>query len=172
MDCTCIDWKQNIDKLNSPFVLQSARSGGKSQYNGKVFEFCPWCGKNLHGKAKDDRKESGMIDSIKINGVDFTVEECRKLFSELKGMFEKKDSVETKSNPPVDTKPTAPSEPPDIWPKPTTPPYTPTRPPDFWPKPTPPFYPSDVIYLHDPNYMAPVVPFCVTTCTTKSMDTK
>ena len=45
--CTCPDWKKGIDKINAPIILQSARSGGFWQYDGKTFEYCPWCGKVL-----------------------------------------------------------------------------------------------------------------------------
>lgn len=154
MDCTCLGWKQNIGKLNASFVLQSARSGGKNQYNGKEFEFCPWCGKNLHDKPKDNpQKDHGMIDSIKINGVDFTIEECRKLYLELKEMFNiDSNFVKIKPNSPIDTKPISPTplpHPPPI--VPTYPPYEPST-----PRQPSPMYPNpNIIWCGDtknPNY--------------------
>jgi len=42
--CTCADWPVQIEKVNAPIVLQSARSGFRWQYDGKPFAYCPWCG--------------------------------------------------------------------------------------------------------------------------------
>ena len=50
-DC-CDEWNKNIDKVNGPIMLQTARSGGGYQYDGVPFKFCPWCG----------TPKSGMID--------------------------------------------------------------------------------------------------------------
>lgn len=36
-----------MKKINGPIVLQSVRSGGAYQYDGKPFVFCPWCGKRV-----------------------------------------------------------------------------------------------------------------------------
>lgn len=45
--CDCQDWKGNIGKVNAPIILQSVRSGGAYQFDGKAFVFCPWCSKPL-----------------------------------------------------------------------------------------------------------------------------
>lgn len=45
MQCICSDWKDNIDKLNSGTLFMAMR--GYGQYDGKVFKYCPWCGKEL-----------------------------------------------------------------------------------------------------------------------------
>lgn len=34
-ECKCEDWKENIEYLDMNY------------YDGKEFEFCPWCGKKL-----------------------------------------------------------------------------------------------------------------------------
>jgi len=47
--CQCKEWELGIAKLNAPIDLQFARSGGKIQYDGKPFKFCPWCG----GKSRE-----------------------------------------------------------------------------------------------------------------------
>lgn len=44
-DCPCIDWEENIDKLNSGFTLQAIHGGGG--YSGKRFVYCPWCQEKL-----------------------------------------------------------------------------------------------------------------------------
>lgn len=50
MSCTCKDWKENIDKLNSGFMLQHTH--GMGGYTGKLIKYCPWCSKKLKkGKA-------------------------------------------------------------------------------------------------------------------------
>lgn len=46
-DCSCPDWKPNIEAINGPIVLQSIRSGFTYQYRGKKFKYCPWCGEEL-----------------------------------------------------------------------------------------------------------------------------
>lgn len=51
-DCTCDGWKDNIEKVNGPIVLQSIRSGNLNQYDGKPFTYCPWCGSSLGLKRK------------------------------------------------------------------------------------------------------------------------
>lgn len=43
-EACCDDWNANIKKLNAPIELQAIRSGFKWQYDGKPFQFCPWCG--------------------------------------------------------------------------------------------------------------------------------
>lgn len=44
MKCTCQDWKENIDKVNAPLMLQFARNPTTTKgYEGKKFIFCPWC---------------------------------------------------------------------------------------------------------------------------------
>lgn len=53
--CPCSDWKENIDKVNAPMVLQSLRSGGEYQYEGKQFTHCPWCGKKLEEDEEGSR---------------------------------------------------------------------------------------------------------------------
>ena len=47
MKCNCKEWEDNIDKINAPMILQSARSGGRYQYEGITFKYCPWCGNPL-----------------------------------------------------------------------------------------------------------------------------
>lgn len=44
-DECCPDWYPQIDKLNTPILIQFARSGGTYKFDGKPFVFCPWCGK-------------------------------------------------------------------------------------------------------------------------------
>lgn len=47
LHCNCSDWEPQIAKINGPISLQSVRSGGAYQYDGKQFIFCPWCGSRL-----------------------------------------------------------------------------------------------------------------------------
>lgn len=49
--CICPDFRENIDKINGPFVLQRARGG--VGYQGKRFKYCPWCGSELELEASD-----------------------------------------------------------------------------------------------------------------------
>ena len=46
----CADWPVQIEKVNGPIMLQSARSGGAWQYDGIPFRYCPWCGARLEEK--------------------------------------------------------------------------------------------------------------------------
>ena len=54
-ECSCPDWKPQIEKVNAPIQLQSVRSGFRWKYDGKPFKFCPWCGHELD-EAPQDRK--------------------------------------------------------------------------------------------------------------------
>ena len=45
--CNCQDWKENINKVNAGFGLSAIH--GLGGYQGKVFKYCPWCGKKLMG---------------------------------------------------------------------------------------------------------------------------
>ncbi len=45
-DCTCQDWIENIGIVNAPYQLHFLAVG---EYQGKKFDFCPWCGKRLLG---------------------------------------------------------------------------------------------------------------------------
>lgn len=42
----CVEWEDNIDKVNGPILSWSLRYGLKG-YNGNKFKFCPWCGTHL-----------------------------------------------------------------------------------------------------------------------------
>ncbi len=46
MICTCKDWKENIDILNGPIVLDQLRRG-VSDFKMKLITYCPWCGRYL-----------------------------------------------------------------------------------------------------------------------------
>lgn len=54
MKCNCDKWKNNIEKLNGPMVLQQIRN---PQYkpNIEIFEFCPWCGKKLENEELESK---------------------------------------------------------------------------------------------------------------------
>lgn len=45
MKCSCKDWKENIDKMNSAWALDYVHGG--VGYTGKPIVFCPWCSKKL-----------------------------------------------------------------------------------------------------------------------------
>jgi hypothetical protein len=45
MKCECEDWKENIDKINTGIIFMGVHGCGG--YTGKVFVYCPWCGKKL-----------------------------------------------------------------------------------------------------------------------------
>ena len=45
MSCNCKDWQENIVELQKPWHLWFSQNG--DSYNGKQFNFCPWCGKSL-----------------------------------------------------------------------------------------------------------------------------
>lgn len=53
MICDCEDWAENIEKVHAPIVLQSVRSGGSYQYDGKMFTHCPWCGDELQADPEE-----------------------------------------------------------------------------------------------------------------------
>ena len=45
-DCSCQDWKDNIDKINGPIMLEQLRGKSKG-YDGVPIRYCPWCGEKL-----------------------------------------------------------------------------------------------------------------------------
>jgi len=47
MICYCKDFAENMDKVNAPILLLNARNPGTTEYDGKSFAFCPWCGERL-----------------------------------------------------------------------------------------------------------------------------
>jgi hypothetical protein len=55
MNCTCPDWKPNIEIINGPYILQQIRQPG-SVRPCKQFVFCPWCGRKL---IDEDMPKSG-----------------------------------------------------------------------------------------------------------------
>lgn len=55
----CNDWETELPKVNAPIILQSARSGGLYQYDGKAFRYCPWCGAQLPKPNYSTTKEGG-----------------------------------------------------------------------------------------------------------------
>jgi len=42
--CGCKDWEENINLINAPWTLPLTIVG---KYEGKEFEYCPWCGGKL-----------------------------------------------------------------------------------------------------------------------------
>jgi hypothetical protein len=56
--CFCLDWRENIDKVNGPIQLQAIRSGGMG-YDGKGFAYCPWCGSTLFDDRQPLPQEAG-----------------------------------------------------------------------------------------------------------------
>jgi len=57
MECTCQDWKDNINLLNAPLLLMSLRMGSKG-YTGKFMVYCPWCASLL----KEPKMEEKIIE--------------------------------------------------------------------------------------------------------------
>jgi hypothetical protein len=54
LSCACVDWLPNIAKVNAPIITAVARNPLTApHYDGLVFKFCPWCGKELE---RDDQK--------------------------------------------------------------------------------------------------------------------
>lgn len=47
MNCICKDWKENLPKLNSPFMMAISHPHIVKEYDGKIFVYCPWCGRKL-----------------------------------------------------------------------------------------------------------------------------
>ncbi len=48
LKCACVDWIENIDRLN--FATMLAYTHGM-EYEGKVFVYCPWCSAELQADA-------------------------------------------------------------------------------------------------------------------------
>ena len=46
--CDCKDYHDNVEYLHAPFKLNLIVIG---EYKGKIFEFCPWCGRRLYDQA-------------------------------------------------------------------------------------------------------------------------
>ncbi len=66
--CECRDWKENIDKVNAPWLLSLSAVG---KYTGKPFTHCPWCGWIFRSVLK----EKEQVDINKASGYD---EACMK----------------------------------------------------------------------------------------------
>ncbi|MBM4137267.1 MAG: hypothetical protein FJ241_10625 [Nitrospira sp.] len=56
-ECNCKDWQENIAKLNSGFTLSTIH--GLGGYQGKIFNFCPWCGKSIAIKEAMEKGREG-----------------------------------------------------------------------------------------------------------------
>lgn len=48
-ECGCLDWRENIGIING--MLSTLATHG-IQYRGKLFNYCPWCGKLLVVRGK------------------------------------------------------------------------------------------------------------------------
>jgi len=57
MKCDCKDWKENIDKVNAPFLFQQARNPHLKGYDGRGFIYCPWCSALLKEGNTEIRNE-------------------------------------------------------------------------------------------------------------------
>ena len=42
--CKCKDWKRDMPNIIGMSVMMQNHGMG---YRGKIFEYCPWCGKKL-----------------------------------------------------------------------------------------------------------------------------
>jgi len=54
--CDCLDWKPNIDYINSTIMMYSVHSYGADPYNLTLFQYCPWCGKKLKEKEENEQR--------------------------------------------------------------------------------------------------------------------
>ena len=50
----CIDWVENLPKINAQIELQFIRSG--VQYDGLPFRYCPWCGQRNRVLVFEEKK--------------------------------------------------------------------------------------------------------------------
>ena len=55
-NCSCKDWKENIDKINSLMlsVWNMTHIPDFKGYTGKDFVYCPWCAKKLKEKKDNE----------------------------------------------------------------------------------------------------------------------
>lgn len=73
--CDCNKWDEGIKAVNGPITLQSARSGGNYQFDQNyVFEYCPWCGKELRWNIRT--KEQAYGEDFKEHPVAKINREC------------------------------------------------------------------------------------------------
>lgn len=61
--CTCEDWGPNIKIINDITMHAYMAWGNKNGWDGKIFEFCPWCGSELKDDVEDSRQK------IKVNPI-------------------------------------------------------------------------------------------------------
>jgi hypothetical protein len=50
----CNYYQTGLDKINAPIILQSVRDSSYI-YDGRLFKYCPWCGKKLKPLAQNDK---------------------------------------------------------------------------------------------------------------------
>lgn len=58
--CTCEDWEQNINKVDSIFLVSHIHG---VDYDGEYFKCCPWCGNKLLEQPKVEITINGQEDS-------------------------------------------------------------------------------------------------------------
>jgi len=51
-NCTCKDWEENWDSIKDIFIYSHIHG---YKYDGKEFEYCPWCSKELYDKDMEDK---------------------------------------------------------------------------------------------------------------------
>jgi len=62
--CNCEDFKNNIGKVNNCFSISSIHD---FKYDGKFFDYCPWCGKELsyelsiYAKIENDKSRYSSL---------------------------------------------------------------------------------------------------------------
>ena len=49
LDC-CEYYQEGMDKINAPIILATIRAGHRT-YDGKPFNYCPWCGKATYSHS-------------------------------------------------------------------------------------------------------------------------
>lgn len=54
-DCSCKYWKENIGKISGPMIFKAIH--GMGGYEGKLFLYCPWCGKKLVKSRKEQKDD-------------------------------------------------------------------------------------------------------------------
>jgi len=45
LECSCIDWRENNPIFVNMFMYMMIH--GQGGYKGKLYNYCPWCGKEL-----------------------------------------------------------------------------------------------------------------------------
>jgi len=61
LNCDCEGWQVGFNQICAAQAMESNRAAG-ARYTGKIFAFCPWCGRSVKEEDQSDNRMKKLDD--------------------------------------------------------------------------------------------------------------